>query len=159
MPKAFNTVSRSLRMTSYIFIIFLFNLGCSTFGLRHIIASCHLSLSSVLSTIVLSLLDQMIITAPLPLSVWVPAAFMPGLVSTLIDTPVHQNEEYFEEYKSDFITAQFESTRNAVTTNPFSEMQYQLEHHYYLFPTVPRSKYLALCPIPMKFAENNIPRG
>ena len=158
MPKAFNTVSRSLRMTSYIFIIFLFNLGCSTFGLRHIIASCHLSLSSVLS-IVLSLLDQTILTAPLPLSVWVPAAFMPGLVSTLIDTPVHQNEEYFEEYKSDFITAQFESTRNAVTTNPFSEMQYQLEHHYYLFPTGPRSKYLALCPIPMKFAENNIPGG
>ena len=44
MPKAFTTVSRSLRMTSYIFIIFLFNLGCSTFGLQHIIASCHLSL-------------------------------------------------------------------------------------------------------------------
>ena len=158
MPKAFTTVSWSLRMTSYIFIIFLFNLGCSTFGLRYTIASCHLSLSSVLS-IVLSLLDQAILTAPLPLSVWVPAAFMPGLVSTLIDTPVHQNEEYFEEYKSDFITAQFESTRNAVTTNTFSEMQYQLEHHYYLFPTVPRSKYLALCPIPMKFAENNIPGG
>jgi len=99
----------------------------------------------------------------LPLSVWVPATFMSGLMSALIVTPTHQNEEYFEEYQSDFVTAQFESTRNAVTTNPFSEwlwggMQYQLEHH--LFPTMPRSKYPALRPILMKFAEeNNIPGG
>lgn len=89
-----------------------------------------------------------------PLTVWVPAVFLSGLMSALIVTPTHQSEEYFEEYQADWVTAQFESTRNAVTTNPFSEwlwggMQYQLEHH--LFPSMPRSKYPELRPILMKF--------
>mmetsp|Transcript_175 Transcript_175/g.306 ORF Transcript_175/g.306 Transcript_175/m.306 type:complete len:502 (+) Transcript_175:186-1691(+) len=98
-----------------------------------------------------------------PFAVWVPAVFLSGLMSALIVTPTHQSEEYFEEYQPDWVTAQFESTRNAVTTNPFSEwlwggMQYQLEHH--LFPSMPRSKYPSLRPILMKFAEeNNIPGG
>ena len=79
-----------------------------------------------------------------PYTVWIPAIFMSGLVSSLFVTPTHQSEELFEEYQPDWVTAQFQSTRNAVTTNPFSEwlwggMQYQLEHH--LFPSMPRNKY------------------
>ena len=69
----------------------------------------------------------------------------------------------FTEYVPDWVSAQFLSTRNAVTTNRFSEwiwggMQYQLEHH--LFPSMPRSKYPLLKPILTKFAEKyNIPGG
>mmetsp|Transcript_34519 Transcript_34519/g.52978 ORF Transcript_34519/g.52978 Transcript_34519/m.52978 type:complete len:498 (+) Transcript_34519:34-1527(+) len=79
-----------------------------------------------------------------PAQVWLPAVLMSGLVSALIVTPTHQSEDMFEDYQADWVTAQFRSTRNAVTTNPFSEwlwggMQYQLEHH--LFPSMPRSKY------------------
>ena len=98
-----------------------------------------------------------------PFQVWVPAVFLSGLMSALIVTPTHQSEELFEEYQPDWVTAQFESTRNAVATNPFSEwlwggMQYQLEHH--LFPSMPRSKYPLLKPILQKFAEeNNVPGG
>lgn len=98
-----------------------------------------------------------------PVNVWVPAVFMSGLVSALIVTPTHQSEELFEDYQPDWVTAQFESTRNAVTTNPFSEwlwggMQYQLEHH--LFPSMPRSKYPSLRERLIKFAEDNqIPGG
>ena len=98
-----------------------------------------------------------------PAQIWIPAVFLSGLMSALIVTPTHQSEDYFEEFQSDWVTAQFRSTRNAVTTNPFSEwlwggMQYQLEHH--LFPSMPRSKYPDLRPILMKFAnENNVPGG
>mmetsp|Transcript_27070 Transcript_27070/g.38106 ORF Transcript_27070/g.38106 Transcript_27070/m.38106 type:complete len:507 (-) Transcript_27070:406-1926(-) len=98
-----------------------------------------------------------------PPTVWVPAVFLSGLLSAIIVTPTHQNEEMFEDYQSDFVTAQFQSTRNAVTTNPFSEwiwggMQYQLEHH--LFPSMPRMRYPALREKLIAFAEeNNIPGG
>jgi fatty acid desaturase len=98
-----------------------------------------------------------------PVGVWVPAIFMSGLVSALIVTPTHQSEEMFEDYQPDWVTAQFQSTRNAVTTNPFSEwlwggMQYQLEHH--LFPSMPRNKYPMLRERLRAFAkENNIPGG
>eukprot|EP00526_Cylindrotheca_closterium_P012820 CAMPEP_0113620828 /NCGR_PEP_ID=MMETSP0017_2-20120614/10624_1 /TAXON_ID=2856 /ORGANISM="Cylindrotheca closterium" /LENGTH=454 /DNA_ID=CAMNT_0000530521 /DNA_START=165 /DNA_END=1529 /DNA_ORIENTATION=+ /assembly_acc=CAM_ASM_000147 len=98
-----------------------------------------------------------------PYTVWIPAVFMSGLVSALIVTPTHQSEEMFDEYQPDWVTAQFQSTRNAVTTNPFSEwiwggMQYQLEHH--LFPSMPRSKYPSLRERLIKFAEDNqIPGG
>lgn len=98
-----------------------------------------------------------------PVSVWVPSVFMSGLVSALIVTPTHQSEELFEDYQPDWVTAQFQSTRNAVTTNPFSEwiwggMQYQLEHH--LFPSMPRVKYPLLRERLIKFAEDNqIPGG
>lgn len=57
-----------------------------------------------------------------PAQVWVPAVFLSGLISALIVTPTHQSEELFEDYQSDWATAQFRSTRNAVTTNPFSEV-------------------------------------
>lgn len=98
-----------------------------------------------------------------PIGVWFPAVFFSGLCSALIVTPTHQSEEFFEEFQPDFVTAQFQSTRNAVTTNPFSEwlwggMQYQLEHH--LFPSMPRSKYPQLRSILQKFAsDNNVPGG
>jgi len=96
-------------------------------------------------------------------AVWMPAVLLSGFLSATIVTPTHQSEEYFDEYQPDWVTAQFESTRNAVTTNPFSEwmwggMQYQLELH--LFPTMPRSKYPLLKPILQKFVEeNNVPGG
>lgn len=98
-----------------------------------------------------------------PVNVFVPAIFMSGLVSALIVTPTHQSEELFEEYQPDWVTAQFQSTRNAVMTNPFSEwlwggMQYQLEHH--LFPSMPRSKYPSLRSRLVQFAkDNNVPGG
>lgn len=98
-----------------------------------------------------------------PIQVWLPAVLLSGLWSAIIVTPTHQSEEMFEEYQPDFVTAQFLSTRNAVTTNPFSEwlwggMQYQLEHH--LFPSMPRSKYPKLRTILQKFAnDNNVPGG
>lgn len=98
-----------------------------------------------------------------PVSVWLPAVFVSGLISALIVTPTHQSEEMFDEYQADFVTAQFLSTRNAVTNNPFSEwmwggMQYQLEHH--LFPSMPRNKYPLLRERLQAFAkENNVPGG
>lgn len=98
-----------------------------------------------------------------PFGVWVPAVFFSGLLSALIVTPTHQSEEMFAEYQPDWVEAQFRSTRNAVTNNPFSEwiwggMQYQLEHH--LFPTMPRSKYPLLRERLIKFAkDNNVPGG
>ena len=98
-----------------------------------------------------------------PPSVWIPAVFVNGLLSALIVTPTHQSEEMFADYQPDWVTAQFLSTRNAVTTNPFSEwiwggMQYQLEHH--LFPSMPRHRYPELKPILQQFcADNDVPGG
>jgi len=98
-----------------------------------------------------------------PVKVWFPAIFVSGLLSALIVTPTHQSEEMFDEYQADWVTAQYQSTRNAVATNPFSEwlwggMQYQLEHH--LFPSMPRSKYPKLRTILQQFARDNaIPGG
>jgi len=56
-----------------------------------------------------------------PINVWVPAIFLSGLMSALIVTPTHQSEQMFDDYQPDWITAQFQSTRNAVMSNPFSE--------------------------------------
>lgn len=109
------------------------------------------------------LIHYAIVLTVYPIKVWCPAILLSGLMSALIVTPTHQSEEMFDEYQSDWVTAQFQSTRNAVTNNPFSEwlwggMQYQLEHH--LFPSMPRSKYPKLRSILMKFAEDNkIPGG
>ena len=109
------------------------------------------------------LIHYAILLTLFPYTVWIPAVFMSGLVSALIVTPTHQSEELFADYQPDWVTAQFESTRNAVTTNPFSEwiwggMQYQLEHH--LFPSMPRNKYPLLKQRLQKFAkDNNIPGG
>lgn len=109
------------------------------------------------------LIHYAILLTLFPVSVWLPSVFLSGLMSALIVTPTHQSESMFEEYQPDWVTAQFQSTRNAVMTNPFSEwlwggMQYQLEHH--LFPSMPRNKYPHLRSILKKFAENNkIPGG
>jgi fatty acid desaturase len=98
-----------------------------------------------------------------PAQVWLPAVLASGLISALIVTPTHQSEALFDDYQPDWVTAQFQSTRNAVLTNPFSEwlwggMQYQLEHH--LFPSMPRSKYPKLRERIMQFAkDNNVPGG
>lgn len=98
-----------------------------------------------------------------PVSIWLPAVFFSGLMSALIVTPTHQSEQMFEEYQPDWVTAQFQSTRDAVTTNFFSEwlwggMQYQTLHH--LVPSMPRSKYPALRDVMMTFAQDNkIPGG
>lgn len=98
-----------------------------------------------------------------PLTVIVPAVLLSGLMSALIVTPTHQSEELFEDYQNDWVSAQFQSTRNAVMSNPFSEwlwggMQYQLEHH--LLPGMPRSKYPLLRERLMEFATvNQIPGG
>eukprot|EP00957_Ditylum_brightwellii_P136791 10431059-Ditylum_brightwellii.AAC.1 len=78
-------------------------------------------------------------------------------------TPTHQSEELFDDFQPDWVIAQFQSTRNAVTTNPFSEwiwggMQYQLEHH--CFPSMHQLKYPKLKLILQKFTkDNNIPGG
>jgi acyl-lipid Delta6-acetylenase / acyl-lipid (9-3)-desaturase len=109
------------------------------------------------------LIHYTVLLSVFPASVWVPAIFVSGLVSALIVTPTHQSEEMFSEYQPDWVTAQFRSTRNAVTTNPFSEwiwggMQYQLEHH--LFPSMPRNRYPQLKERLQKFADDNsIPGG
>jgi len=98
-----------------------------------------------------------------PWNVWLPATFLSGFLSSLIVTPTHQDEELFQDFQHDWVTAQLRSTRNAVMTNPFSEwlwggMQYQLEHH--LFPSMPRSKYPFLKPILVEFCETfNIEDG
>jgi len=98
-----------------------------------------------------------VLFALFPFRVWFPAVFISGLMSATIVTPTHQDEEMFEDFQMDWVTAQFASTRNAVCTNPFSEwlwggMQYQLEHH--LFPTMPRAKYPALKPILQRFCKD-----
>ena len=105
----------------------------------------------------------LVLLSVFPVTVWLPAVFLSGLMSALIVTPTHQSEEMFDEFQPDWVTAQFASTRNAVMTNPFSEwlwggMQYQLEHH--LFPSMPRNKYPKLRERMIKFAtDNNIPGG
>lgn len=109
------------------------------------------------------LVHYFILLTIFPLYVWLPAVFISGLLSALIVTPTHQSEAMFDKYQHDWVTAQFMSTRNAVTTNPISEwlwggMQYQLEHH--LFPSMPRHNYPLLKEKLQKFAnDNNIPGG
>lgn len=108
------------------------------------------------------LIHYLFLLTVFPVSVWVPAVLISGLMSALIVTPTHQSEELFDDYQPDWVQAQFLSTRNSVTTNPFSEwiwggMQYQLEHH--LFPSMPRSKYPLLRSRLKKFAEDNQIKG
>jgi len=85
----------------------------------------------------------------LPLPVALGHVFLAGVMTATIVTVSHQAEELFHEHQDDWVAAQILSTRDAVTSNPFSEwlwggMQYQLEHH--LFPTMPRYRYPALVP-------------
>ena len=109
------------------------------------------------------LIHYLVLLSVFPVGVWLPAIFLSGLLSAIIVTPTHQSESMFSEYQPDWVTAQFMSTRNAVTTNPFSEwiwggMQYQLEHH--LFPSMPRNRYPMLKEKLQKLAaDTNIPGG
>lgn len=87
--------------------------------------------------------------ALLPAPVAIGHVLLAGLMSATIVTVTHQSEEMFDGPQHDWVDAQFRSTRDAVTSNPFSEwlwggMQYQLEHH--LFPTMPRYRYRQLAP-------------
>ena len=87
--------------------------------------------------------------ACLPVPVAIGHIFLAGLISAIIVTVTHQSEDMFDGLQHDWVLAQFRSTRNARTSNPFSEwlwggMQYQLEHH--LFPTMPRYRYRRLAP-------------
>jgi fatty acid desaturase len=98
----------------------------------------------------------------------IPSMFIAGFLVATIVTASHQSEEMFEKQdvydekkQYNFVRTQFESTRDAVTSNFFFEylwggMQYQLEHH--LFPTMPKYYYRRMVPLVMKWAsENNLP--
>jgi fatty acid desaturase len=84
------------------------------------------------------------------------AISLSSLFTAVIVTVSHQSEQLFFERQSDWIAAQLRSTRDSVSSNPFSEwvwggMNYQLEHH--LFPTMPRSKYPRLAPLLREWCE------
>jgi fatty acid desaturase len=84
-----------------------------------------------------------------------------GFLVGMIVTVTHQSEDMIDcpdMSKYSYVEAQFRSTRDAFTTNPFMNwiwggMQYQLEHH--LFPTMPKYWYPSLIPRVKKFAEEN----
>jgi fatty acid desaturase len=91
------------------------------------------------------------------------SVYLGGFLVSFIVTATHQSEEMIDpllpgaaEYS--FCEGQFATTRDARTSDPFTEwlwggMQYQLEHH--LFPTMPKYKYRALAPRVRAFAEAN----
>ncbi|KAG8469338.1 hypothetical protein KFE25_007856 [Diacronema lutheri] len=79
-----------------------------------------------------------------------------SLFTAIIVTVSHQTEELYFERQPDWVAAQLGSTRDSVSSNPFSEwiwggMNYQVEHH--LFPTMPRSKYPRLAPLLRAWCE------
>jgi len=82
-----------------------------------------------------------------------------GFLVAVVVTASHQSEELIHRNETyNFITAQFRSTRDAHSDNPFMNylwggMQYQLEHH--LFPTMPRYYYGKLVPKIAQFAKQN----
>jgi fatty acid desaturase len=87
--------------------------------------------------------------ACLPWQVALGHVFLAGLMTATIVTVSHQTEDLYHEQQHDWVRAQIGATRDAATSNPFSEwlwggMQYQLEHH--LFPTMPRYRYAQLVP-------------
>ena len=96
----------------------------------------------------------------LPPMVAIGHVFLAGVMTATIVTVSHQAEDLYHEHQHDWVGAQIGSTRDAVTSNPFSEwlwggMQYQLEHH--LFPTMPRYRYPALVPLVKELcAANNV---
>lgn len=66
----------------------------------------------------------------LPLSVAASHVFLAGLMSAVIVTVTHQSEDLFDSHTHDWVEAQLRSTRDATTSNAFSEwlwggMQYQ----------------------------------
>lgn len=91
------------------------------------------------------------------------ALMVQGFVCGTIISATHQTEDLFDDFQHEWVTAQFQGTRDAITRNAFTEwlwggMQYHLEHH--LFPSMPRYKYPRVRKILQQFAkENNIPGG
>mmetsp|Transcript_29651 Transcript_29651/g.66474 ORF Transcript_29651/g.66474 Transcript_29651/m.66474 type:complete len:462 (+) Transcript_29651:87-1472(+) len=86
------------------------------------------------------------------------AVLVSGLMSATIVTVSHQTEDLHFKHMDDWVRNQFVSTRDCITSNPFSEwlwggMQYQLIHH--LFPTMPRYRYPALVPRIEAFAREH----
>jgi len=108
-------------------------------------------------------LHWVLLLTTLPIPVICSFIALAGLICGTILITSHLNEELHKEFQHDWVSAQFRSTRGAVTRTPFTEwlwggMQYHLEHH--LFPTMPRSRYPQLVPILRDFAaENGIPGG
>lgn len=114
---------------------------------------------------------------------WVALAsvYFGGMLVAVIVTVTHQSEEMIDPLAPpkdaasapvdpsapvvapaplgySFCEGQFTTTRDAKTSDPFTEwmwggMQYQLEHH--LFPTLPKYYYAQLAPRVKKFAEEN----
>jgi len=94
----------------------------------------------------------------LPLEVAIGHVLLAGVMTAIIVTVSHQAEDLYHEHQHDWVQAQICSTRDAQTSNGFSEwlwggMQYQLEHH--LFPTMPRYRYPALVPLVRKLCESH----
>ncbi|EOD25228.1 hypothetical protein EMIHUDRAFT_463495 [Emiliania huxleyi CCMP1516] len=86
----------------------------------------------------------------LPPAVAVGHVLLAGALTATIVTVSHQAEDLFHEHQDDWVASQVHSTRDAVTSSPFSEwlwggMQYQLEHH--LLPTMPRYRYPSAAPL------------
>jgi len=103
-------------------------------------------------------LNYLWMAACLPASVASGHILLAGVITATIVTVSHQAEMLHHEHQHDWVRAQIESTRDAVTSNPFSEwlwggMQYQLEHH--LFPTMPRYRYPALVPRVRQLCEQH----
>jgi fatty acid desaturase len=96
--------------------------------------------------------------------------YFAGFLVAIIVTATHQSEEMIDLSSSQpsevaapggaysFVECQFATTRDAKTSDPFTEwlwggMQYQLEHH--LFPIMPKYYYAQAAPIVEKFAKDN----
>jgi len=97
----------------------------------------------------LLLLNYLWMALCLPPAVAFGHIFLAGAMTATIVTVSHQTEEMLDAPEDDWVLGQMLATRDATTSNPFSEwlwggMQYQLEHH--LFPTMPRYRYPALVP-------------
>lgn len=98
----------------------------------------------------------------LPLHVSIGAILLGGFFVGVVVTATHQSEPLTSNEKEpeyDFCKHQFDSTRNADTTNNWimhqfwGGMQYQLEHH--LFPTMPRYYLASVAERTRKFAKEN----
>lgn len=94
------------------------------------------------------------------------SVFFGGFLVAVIVTATHQSEEMYDGSTPEainsmpysYVECQFNTTRDARTTDPFMEwlwggMQYQLEHH--LFPTMPKYYYSSICDRVEKFAKEN----
>lgn len=108
--------------------------------------------------LVMLLAHYAIVTAFVPIPIFLSALTLSGFMTAVIVTVTHQSEELFHEHNPHFVDAQFKSTRNAKCANIFTDwlwggMQWQLEHH--LFPSMPRSKYPALSKLVQQFAKEN----